>query len=698
MKRFLSSWGARRAERAGAIGRLGSVLSRSPRRVESNQGSVLVLALIFMVVSSLTVLALATFATTSLTASTTFLSVSQMQSAARSTTNLAIANMRYTPLIGKGQTLDATPPSYCWGSSAPSSQTFSFRNGSATNVNTVTMAAWCTTTWDPQSSQTRIVTIDTCPATQNVYACESNPYLQTQVTFDDYPLGVHSGAVSTECNIYCGQGITIDYFNWSTSNATQLANSITVTSALPTSPQVGGAYIPTATATSGQSVAITSSGSCVMLSGTVEFQSSGLCTIDFNDPGNLTYAAASQVSQSFSVGLSDQVALTISPTSATSNGSSYALALTTAGGSGTGAVSYALLTGGTATGCALAGGSLTATSAGTCVVTATKAADSSYSATTSSPTTITFSPASQSPISIVATLTSSTTQTLSITGGSVPGAVVSFSTSSTGCSISAPTSTTATLNSTSGTCQVNASLAGNSFYAPVTTSTTVTFVTATAILVSPSTSSMTATDSGGNAITLTIVDSNKHPVTLPADLTVTLQNSGNGRFVDKNGNSLSSVVIKAGSISPATPIYFIDTKAQTVTINAQGTYSGSATLTVVAGNFGQIGFSTNPATPKSGSNTTTTLTMQAQDAFGNATTLNVPTSTYYVTTDYFQGNGFFAKSLNTSYGNANYYISFKFSSGVATVYFGDWYVNDHPTLDVFDGNFNLVSSQQISVN
>ena len=47
---------------------------------------------------------------------------------------------------------------------------------------------------------------------------------------------------------------------------------------------------------------------------------------------------------------------------------------------------------GTAAGCKISGSSLSATSAGTCVVIATKAADSSYLAVSSSATTITFAP------------------------------------------------------------------------------------------------------------------------------------------------------------------------------------------------------------------------------------------------------------------------------------------------------------------
>jgi hypothetical protein len=72
---------------------------------------------------------------------------------------------------------------------------------------------------------------------------------------------------------------------------------------------------------------------------------------------------------------------------------SQVLTLNTAGGSGTGAVTYAIAAGGTATGCSLANStasnSIVATSAGTCLIQATKAADANYLSATS--LTLTFS-------------------------------------------------------------------------------------------------------------------------------------------------------------------------------------------------------------------------------------------------------------------------------------------------------------------
>jgi len=67
-----------------------------------------------------------------------------------------------------------------------------------------------------------------------------------------------------------------------------------------------------------------------------------------------------------------------------------ALALATSGGSGTGAVTFTV-SNGTASGCAISGSSLTTTSAGTCIVTATKKADSAHTAISSAATTITMS-------------------------------------------------------------------------------------------------------------------------------------------------------------------------------------------------------------------------------------------------------------------------------------------------------------------
>jgi hypothetical protein len=102
-----------------------------------------------------------------------------------------------------------------------------------------------------------------------------------------------------------------------------------------------------------------------------------------------------------------------------------ALSLVTSGGSGTGAVSFTV-TDGTATGCTITGSSLTVTGAGTCLVTASKAADSTYSAANSAATTVTFAavvlPAALHAIKVNGAAVVGRTVTLAIVGTGFYGA------------------------------------------------------------------------------------------------------------------------------------------------------------------------------------------------------------------------------------------------------------------------------------
>lgn len=152
--------------------------------------------------------------------------------------------------------------------------------------------------------------------------------------------------------------------------------------------------------------------------------------------------------------------------------------LSTTGGSGSGNVTYSLVSGP----CTLSGATLTGTGAGSCVVTATKAADSTYASATSSQLSVGVSLAAQT-ILVVATTTSSInvngTTTLSTTGGSGTGAV-SYSLISGPCTLSS-----ATLTGTGvGSCIVTATKAADSTYSSATSSQLTVTITASA---SPST-------------------------------------------------------------------------------------------------------------------------------------------------------------------------------------------------------------------
>ncbi len=159
--------------------------------------------------------------------------------------------------------------------------------------------------------------------------------------------------------------------------------------------------------------------------------------------------------------MASQVPLTITSTSGTYG---TPLTLSTNGGSGTGAVTYTVDLGGTAAGCSMStGGVLSSTSVGTCVVTATKAADSDYGATSSAPFTITLGPATQA-----ITITSSPpsparyggTYTV-IANGGVSGNAVTFSSATLSvCTVSSSRVSFVGV----GSCVIDADQAGNANY------------------------------------------------------------------------------------------------------------------------------------------------------------------------------------------------------------------------------------------
>ena len=184
--------------------------------------------------------------------------------------------------------------------------------------------------------------------------------------------------------------------------------------------------------------------------------------------GVLITGASGDRSGSYSVTLAGTPTATISKisqaslsfTSASAMVFGQSLPLVATGGSGSGALSYAKVSGP----CTVSGSTVTSTGAGSCVVTATRAADTNYNSVTSSNFTITVSKAAQSinftssvPVSAVsgttytptATASSALTVSLAITTGN--GSV---------CSLSSGVVTFAA----SGTCVITATQGGDSDY------------------------------------------------------------------------------------------------------------------------------------------------------------------------------------------------------------------------------------------
>ncbi|HEV3267224.1 MAG TPA: hypothetical protein VGZ68_02370 [Acidimicrobiales bacterium] len=136
------------------------------------------------------------------------------------------------------------------------------------------------------------------------------------------------------------------------------------------------------------SFVVTSAGTagCSVTSGVLNATSPGTCVVTASKAGDTSFFPTSSSPTTVTFTLATQATFDVTSTNGTYGTS---LTLTTSGGSGTGAVSY-VVANGTATGCAISGSTLKATGAGTCVVTATKAADATYAATSSAATTVDF--------------------------------------------------------------------------------------------------------------------------------------------------------------------------------------------------------------------------------------------------------------------------------------------------------------------
>jgi hypothetical protein len=199
-----------------------------------------------------------------------------------------------------------------------------------------------------------------------------------------------------------------------------------------------------------------SSGTCTLAGSTLTPGDAGsVCTVTATKAADDNYNQASSIATTISVARATQSTLTVTSTSVTYG---QTLSLTTSGGSGTGAVTYAVVSGT----CTISSTTLTPGNAGSaCVVRATKAQDTNYLVANSVDTTITIDRAAQSALTVTST-NATYGQTLSLTtsGGSGTGAVTYAVVSGT-CTIS---STTLTPGNAGSACVVRATKAQDTNY------------------------------------------------------------------------------------------------------------------------------------------------------------------------------------------------------------------------------------------
>ncbi|HEY2805839.1 MAG TPA: Ig-like domain-containing protein [Gemmatimonadales bacterium] len=157
----------------------------------------------------------------------------------------------------------------------------------------------------------------------------------------------------------------------------------TITFAQPTSPAVFGTSFSVApTSSSGLTVTVTPSGGCSISAGTVTMTSGSVdCVLTGSQAGDANYAAAADVVHTVTAAKASQATLTIIVPANDSIGAAGLLA-STSGGSGAGAVTFSSTTTAVCT-IDVNSGAIATLTLGTCTLTATKAGDADHLQTTS---------------------------------------------------------------------------------------------------------------------------------------------------------------------------------------------------------------------------------------------------------------------------------------------------------------------------
>jgi hypothetical protein len=255
-------------------------------------------------------------------------------------------------------------------------------------------------------------------------------------------------------------------------------------------------------------------------------------------------------SETLTVSLATQATLSITSLTTSTKAHPYAqaLSITTSGGSGTGATTFAIASGGTATDCALSNSTATATIAsttvGTCLIQATKAADATYASTTSTTATFTFTKATQ---------TITFTDPADITFGASPASLSATSTSTLSVAFTTATSGVCTVSGTTvtivsaGTCTITANQAGNADYeAASQVSQSFTIAKATPSLSNFANVSKTVGNSAFDLSAPTVANS------LPGSFTYTSGTTATATIANSGGVGTVTIVAAGSSLITAT--------------------------------------------------------------------------------------------------------------------------------------------------
>ena len=221
----------------------------------------------------------------------------------------------------------------------------------------------------------------------------------------------------------------------------------------------GGNVSLTASATSGLDVSFVSNstGVCTVSGSTVTTVAAGTCSITASQAGNDNYNAATDVTQTFGIGMADQTIDFTQPDDVTFGVSPVALSGTASSGLD---VSFASNSTGI---CTVSGATATIVAAGTCSITASQAGSDNYNAAVPVTRTFEVGLASQ-------TISFTLPSQVSIEGGTMP--LTATATSGLAVAFTSQTPSTCTVSGVSaqllaaGTCTITAAQVGDGNYSP----------------------------------------------------------------------------------------------------------------------------------------------------------------------------------------------------------------------------------------
>ena len=437
------------------------------------------------------------------------------------------------------------------------------------------------------------ITVSVSPATATLFAAQTQQFTaavtnsaNSAVTWTITPAGVGSisstGLYTAPSSISAAQTVTVTASSQADNSK---SGSATVALAVTKSAQtiafntiaaqtVGTPLTLVATASSGLAVSFTSTTQsiCTVSGATTTFLASGTCTIDANQSGNSTYAAAAMVAQSFPVNGEAQT-IAFNTIAAQTVGTPLTLVATASSGL---AVSF---TSTTPSICTVSGATTTSLASGTCTIDANQSGNSTYAAAAMVAQSFPVNGEAQTiAFNTIAAQTVGTPLTLVATASS--GLAVSFaSTTQSICTVSGATTTFLA----SGTCTIDANQSGNSTYAAAAMvaqsftvngeAQTITFGTIAAQTVgTPLT--LLATASSGLAVSFT---SATQSICTVSGATTTFLASGTCTIdANQSGNSTYAAAPMVAQSFP------VNGEAQTITFNTIAAQTVGTPLTLVA--------------------------------------------------------------------------------------------------------------------